>query len=130
MAGRSIQQEQRIESLPAITRWNTSILGKLRASVFISSLIQDREPAPVETVPFRRGCQLHSNKVAHSVARAFTAMRRECGGCLHTISNCWRSLSLCECICQSNDRREGIKPIAVAAGVDERFRCMPREHPR
>jgi hypothetical protein len=40
MAGRSIQQEALIESIAAIRFGNTPILGKLRASVFISLSIQ------------------------------------------------------------------------------------------
>src|ERR1035441_7194761 len=54
MAGRSIQQEVRIESLPAFRCRNTSILGKLRGSVFNSLSIQGWGPAISKLSPIWR----------------------------------------------------------------------------
>jgi hypothetical protein len=79
MAGRSIQQEARIESLPAIRCRNTSIPGKLRASVFISLSIQDRGPAHIETVPYAAGSKLPENRRAHWADWTFAAKQRVCG---------------------------------------------------
>jgi len=79
MAGRSIQQEARIESLPAIRFGNTPIPEKLRPSVFISLSIQEWGPARIETILDRAGSKLPENRRAHWADWTFAAKQRVCG---------------------------------------------------